>query len=110
MSTALAALLFGCFSANANATEPVYTEVTVVTANATDWNKILDEYEKYVDQYVKLLKKAMNGDLSAMTEYVKVLEKAQKLAEKLEKAEDDMTPAQMQRYMKILKKMTDAMK
>ena len=35
--------------------------------------------------------------------------KAQKVADKLEKAEDDMTPAQMKRYLKITEKMTKAL-
>jgi hypothetical protein len=44
-----------------------------------------------------------------MNEYVKLAEKAQKLAEKLENAEDEMTPAQLKRYAKITEKMTNAL-
>lgn len=75
---------------------------------SSDWDKLLDEYEKYVDLYISTYKKAMNGDLSAMTEYVKLMKSAQKLSDKLDKAKDDMSSEQLQRYMKILKKMTNA--
>ena len=50
----------------------------------------------------------MNGDMSAMNEYVALLEKAQRLSEKLEDAQSDMTTAQMNRYLKITQKMTNA--
>lgn len=86
----------------------------VPTQNATeifagdDIDKLLDEYEKYVDQYIKVYKKAQKGDSSAMTEYVKLAEKAQKLADKLENAEDEMSVAQMKRYTKITEKMMKA--
>ena len=36
-------------------------------------------------------------------------EKAQKLADKLEKAEDEMTTAQLKRYAKITEKMSKAL-
>lgn len=46
--------------------------------SGNNWDSVLDDYEEYFDQYVKLLKKAKNGDVSALTEYAKMLEKAQK--------------------------------
>ena len=52
----------------------------------------------------------MNGDMSAMAEYANLAAKAQKIADKLEKAKGEMTTAQTQRYLKIVKKMTDALK
>jgi hypothetical protein len=61
-----------------------------------------------VDKYIKLLKKANEGDMSAMTEYVKMLEKAEELSEKLENAEEDLTPAQAQRFLKIQTKLLEA--
>ena len=76
--------------------------------NSTNWDKVLDEYESYVNQYIVLMKKAQNGDMSAMNEYAKMLEKAQSFADKLENADDAMTPAQMARYTKITAKMTQA--
>lgn len=76
--------------------------------NSTNWDKVLDEYESYVNQYIVLMKKAQNGDMSAMNEYAKMLETAQSFADKLENADDAMTPAQMARYTKITAKMTQA--
>mgnify|MGYP003397680814 CR=1 FL=1 len=76
--------------------------------NSTNWDKVLDEYESYVNQYIVLMKKAKNGDMSAMNEYAKMLEKAQNFADKLEDADDAMTTAQMTRYTKITAKMTQA--
>ena len=95
-----------CYTASSN---------VVLTTNATEilvgdnWDKLLDEYEKYVDQYIKTYKKAMKGDMSAMTEYVKLAEKAQTIANKLEKAEDEMSTAQLKRYTKITEKMLKAL-
>lgn len=87
------------------ATTSVRTEIVA----GNDWDKVLDEYEKYVDQYIKTYKKAMKGDMSAMSDYVKLAEKAQELSDKLDKAKGEMTDAQMKRYLKITKKMSDAL-
>ena len=96
----------------------VFTTVSAMETNQTakseivagdDWDKILNEYEKYVDQYIKTYKKAMSGDMTAMTEYVKLAEKAQKLAAKLENAEDELTTAQLKRLAKINEKMQKAL-
>jgi uncharacterized membrane protein (DUF106 family) len=55
-----------------------------------------------------LLKKANAGDMSAMTEYVEMLEKAQEFQESLENADDDLTPAQLQKFNKIQMKLVNA--
>ena len=75
---------------------------------ATDWDKILDDFEKQVDQYVKTVKKMQSGDLSAAIELEKIAKKVEKLADKLEEADDDdeLTVAQAKRYLKIYEKMT----
>ena len=77
--------------------------------SSSDWDSVLDEYEDYVDQYVKLYKKAMAGDMSAMAEYAGMLEKAQSLFSKLENAQGEMTAAQISRMNKIQMKMVNAM-
>ena len=84
-------------------------EVASSSSSSEDWDKVLDEYEKYVDQYVKLYKKAMNGDMSAMTEYASMLEKAESFSSKLEKAGDDLTAKHVARMNKINAKMLNAM-
>ncbi|WP_180951535.1 hypothetical protein [Alistipes sp. cv1] len=58
--------------------------------------------------FTSLYKKAQNGDISAMSDYVGVLESAEKLQTKLEKAESELTTAQMSRLTKIVTKMTNA--
>ena len=73
-----------------------------------DWDKVLDEYEKYVNSYVSLYKKAMNGDMSAMGEYASMLEKAQSFSDKLEKAGSNLTATQIARMNKINNKMLTA--
>ena len=55
-----------------------------------------------------MYKKAMAGDVSALSSYIGLLESAEKLSDKLYDAEDDMTTSQMNRYMKITQKMTSA--
>ena len=60
-----------------------------------------------MDKYISLLKKASDGDISAITEYAEYMEKAMSISDKISNAEDDMTPAQIARYVKILNKMTE---
>ncbi len=77
-------------------------------SSSKNWDKVLADYESYTDKYIQLLKKANSGDMSAMTEYVSMLEKAQALQESLEDADDEMTPAQLQKFMKIQQKLLNA--
>ena len=83
-------------------------EVVTKKSGSTNWDKVLADYESYTDKYIKLLKKANAGDMSAMTEYVEMLEKAQELQESLETADDDLTPAQLQKFNKIQMKLVNA--
>lgn len=73
---------------------------------SSDWDNVLDKYEDFVDRYVSTYKKAMGGDLSALTEYSDLLEKAQDLSEELDDATDEMTSSQLSRYMEITSRMT----
>lgn len=74
-----------------------------------DWDKILDDYENYIDEYLKFLKKANQGDMSAMLEYNELLEKAEDLDRQLTDADDQLTNRQLSRFAKIQNKMTEAM-
>ena len=107
LSATICTLLCCALSSNATAA-PVMSGSSVTVAASTDWDKTLDEYEQYVNQYVKTYKKAMDGDMSAMTEYAKLMKKAQSLSDKLSKAKGEMSNAQLQRYLKITQKMTNA--
>ena len=88
---------------------PAASEDKSATSSDSDWDSILDEYEKYVDKYVAVYKKAMNGDMNALSESVSLAEQAEKLGDKLSKGQGSMTSAQMNRYTKIVTKMTNAM-
>lgn len=78
------------------------------SATGENWDQVLNEYEKYVDKYISLVKKAANGDLTALAEYPSLMSQAEKLSKKLSKAKGSLTTAQWNRYQKILQKMTKA--
>ena len=58
-------------------------------------------------KYVSLLKKAKNGDISALAEYPGLLRKANEIGEKLQKAEGEMSQSQVDRYIKITTRLTE---
>ena len=92
-------------------TDEIYEEKEEVVSTPKGNNNIdeyLKSYEEYVDQYIKLMKKAKDGDVSAMTEYAEYMEKATDLSEKMEKAESEMSSAQMAKFLKIQAKLTQA--
>lgn len=88
--------------------EEIEAETSVQSTNSKDWDKALDDFESYVDQYINLMKKANSGDISVITEYVSFFEKAEKLEKDLDAAKNEMTKAQMKRYLKISEKMMNA--
>ena len=83
-------------------------EVVSTPKGNNNIDEYLKSYEEYVDQYIKLMKKAKDGDVSAMTEYAEYMEKATDLSEKMEKAESEMSSAQMAKFLKIQTKLTQA--
>lgn len=78
------------------------------SASSEDWDAVLDSYEEYVDQYISLMKKAQQGDMTALTEYPALLEKANDFGSKLSSASSDLSTSQMARYTKITAKITKA--
>lgn len=78
------------------------------SSDSEDWDELLDSYESYVDKYITYVKKASNGDMSALAEYPSLMEKAQELSDKLEKAKGQMSTSQLNRYTKIQSKMMRA--
>lgn len=72
-----------------------------------DWDKILDSYEEYVDQYIRFYKKALGGDLNAISEYTGMMEKATQLFESINEAQNDneLDERQIKRLMEIQNKM-----
>ena len=90
--------------------EPEEDEKEVKTAHNsnTDWNKVLDSYEKYVNQYIAVLKKVNAGDVSAYSDMTSLMQKYEELANQLENAGNNLTPAQAARYSKITNKLASA--
>ena len=80
----------------------------VSSSSSEDWDALLDSYDSYVTKYISFLKKAANGDVTAMTEYPAILEKAQEFSAKMQDAQGDMTASQWARYNKITMKMANA--
>lgn len=80
------------------------------SSDDTDWDEVLDSYDAYVTKYIALMKKAANGDASAMAEYPGLLKEAEELGDKLSSAKGNLTSEQWARYTKILTRMTSEMK
>jgi hypothetical protein len=74
-------------------------------SGSADWDKVLDEYEKFVNKYVSTIEKASKGNPSALAEYAEMLEQAQRFSSKLDSAKGDMSTAQMNRLLKLENKM-----
>lgn len=89
-----------------NSTSIDYGKVS--SENGNDWNKIIDDYGTFIDQYIELLKKAKNGDASAMSDYPDVMQKAQDLGEQLQNAQSDLTPEQASKFLKLQEKLSQA--
>ena len=78
------------------------------SAGSEDWDALLRSYEQYVDKYISYMKKAANGDMSALAEYPALMEKAQEFSDKMKDAEGYMSASQWARYNKITMKMLEA--
>ncbi|GHV16522.1 hypothetical protein FACS189493_2530 [Spirochaetia bacterium] len=78
------------------------------TSSSTDWTKLLNDYEKFVNDYIDLMKKAAEGDLTALTKTVSLLEQATSLSDQLQAAGSDLSTAQTSKLLEIQKKLADA--
>ena len=80
------------------------------TESTENWDEFLDDYEDYVDSYIKLYKKAMNGDQSALAEYPALLERASTLQQSMTQAQNDnkLSAQQISRLANIQNKMMQA--
>ena len=105
------AVVFGLTaSMKANAsTSSVMTASSVAAASSTsDWDSILDSYEKYVNEYIAVYKKVQAGDMSVYSKMASLMEKYQKLAKQLENASNELTASQLARLEKINAKLAKA--
>ena len=73
-----------------------------------DWDELLTSYEKYVDDYISYAFSAANGHMDAVDKYHSLSKKVEKLADKLESAEGNMSSAQLARFNKISMKLMKA--
>lgn len=88
---------------------PKEAEATAGSSSSNNWDSILDEYEQYCNKLASMSKKALAGDMTVMAQYSSTLEQAQRLSDKLENAQGEMTPAQVARLNKIAAKMAESM-
>ena len=98
------AVMFGLtasMNANAATTSAMTTSSVAAASSSSDWDSILDSYEKYVNEYIAVYKKVQAGDMSAYSKMASLMEKYQKLAEQLENASDELTSSQLARLQKI---------
>ena len=68
----------------------------------------MDEYDKFVDKYVSYIKKAADGDVTALAEVPALMEQADKVGKELAEAQNDLNVDCLKKYNEINKKMTDA--
>ena len=105
------AVMFGLtasMNANAATTSAMTTSSVAAASSSSDWDSILDSYEKYVNEYIAVYKKVQAGDMSAYSKMASLMEKYQKLAEQLENASDELTSSQLARLQKINAKLAKA--
>ena len=95
-------------SSDGTITEDEDIAVSSSSSSSQDWDAMLDSYEEYVDNYISLLKKAANGDRSAMAEYPALMKKAQEFGNEMRNAQGSMSASQLARYTKISTKMLKA--
>lgn len=82
---------------------------TVVPASSgTNWDSLLDQYEKFVDDYIVAMQKAVAGDFSAMTTAASLMEQAETLSGRLTAASGEISAAQSARLLRIQTKLANA--
>lgn len=88
--------------------ESVDEEMSSSETSSAALDETLDEYEEFVDNYIIYLKKAANGDMSAISEYTEMLQNAQRIGEELSKSQSVMTSQQANRLLEIQTKLAKA--
>ena len=81
-----------------------------------NWNKALDDYEKFVDEYAVFMKKYKENptDMALIKENASLMGKAQQAAVSIEKIKNDLSGESLAqftaRYSKLTEKMASALK
>lgn len=105
------AAMFGMtagINANAATSSVMSASAVAASSSSSDWDKVLDSYEKYVNEYIAVYKKIQAGDASAYSQLASLMEKYQKLADQLDKASGELTASQLARLQKINAKLAKA--
>lgn len=88
----------------------ISSEEPISETGSEDWDKMLNDYDAYVTDYIRIYKKAMKGDNSAILEYPALMEKANALSESMKAAQNEnkLSTKQVARMAKIQVKMLEA--
>lgn len=81
---------------------------TISSTSDEDFDEFLAAYEKYIDKYIALMKKAKDGDYSAMADAASLMSDAQEYGEKLQKISGSLTPTQLAKFQKLQQKLISA--
>jgi hypothetical protein len=87
---------------------PAPAQPAAPASSATNWDSLLDQYEKFVDDYIATMQKAMAGDFSAMTTAATLLEQAESLSGRIAAASNEISAAQSARLLRIQTKLANA--
>lgn len=79
-----------------------------IASSDEDFDEFLKSYENYVDKYIALMKKAKNGDATAIAEAASLYSDAQEYAEKLQKISGNLTASQLAKFQKLQQKLISA--
>ncbi len=74
-----------------------------------DFDKVLDEYEGMIQEYITFVKKAEDGDMSAIGSYMKLASKLSIVSIKLAAIMPKLTPEQLERFNEIDEKYKDSL-
>lgn len=79
------------------------------SSSSSEWDEILDDYERFINRYVSVLKRANQGDFDAISESANLMSEYSDFVEKLDNASSNMTAKQVARYNKITMKVSSLM-
>jgi len=85
-----------------------YTESNSSSSSSNNYDELLTSYEKFIDDYIKIVKKAKNGDMTAIMEMSTMMEKANDLGQKMQNAQGNLTSSQLTKFMKLQEKLSKA--
>lgn len=71
-------------------------------------SEVLDEFEEYVDDYIRAVKKAANGDPTALVDIAELMEDAVELQKEINRCQGTMSVSDLQRFQRINAKLTKA--